>query len=332
MRPFGADGTPTAHGLQFRPRQRGDAGAPAAFAAGLQFRPHEPVSSYAFEAPASHLVAAGPNAHSPGHEGGKVSHGASEKQRRDRINSMIDQLRVIGARCAACAACTLARMRSSRACADADAARAVPSDAPRTGRGGSAGGDTGEQGRRSKFVVLQQTINTLRSLQLRCAAQEDELARLRGGAAPPAPGSGGRPAPGAAPASAGAAPSELASLPAAIGGAVPCVDVHQGSDARVCYLRVTCVDRRGLLADILNALRAMPLEVVRAAITTSADGHASDCFELRLAPGADGAALRRDDIKRAVETQLLVAASDGDDDGKRRKTSVTRAAAATSRR
>ena len=27
----------------------------------------------------------------------KVSHGASEKQRRDRINSMIDQLRVIGA-------------------------------------------------------------------------------------------------------------------------------------------------------------------------------------------------------------------------------------------
>jgi hypothetical protein len=27
----------------------------------------------------------------------KVSHGASEKQRRDRINGMIDQLRVIGA-------------------------------------------------------------------------------------------------------------------------------------------------------------------------------------------------------------------------------------------
>jgi hypothetical protein len=27
----------------------------------------------------------------------KVSHGASEKQRRDRINSMIDQLRLLGA-------------------------------------------------------------------------------------------------------------------------------------------------------------------------------------------------------------------------------------------
>ena len=249
-----------------------------------------------------------------------MSHGASEKQRRDRINSMIDQLRVIGACCA----------RPRLPCIDADSSRAVPSDAPRTGKGSGLGGDTSE-GRRSKFVVLQQTINTLKSLQLRCAAQEDEIARLRGGAARAAPGSGsgGASTPDtAAPPPAGAAPSELASLPAAIGGAVPCVDVHQGSDARVCYVRVKCVDRRGLLADILNALRAMPLEVVRAAITTSADGHANDCFELRLAPGADGAALRRDDIKRAVELQLLAAATDGEDDGKRRKTSVTRAAAA----
>ena len=209
----------------------------------------------------------------------------------------------------------------------------MPSDAPRTGKGSGLGAVDTSEGRRSKFVVLQQTINTLKSLQLRCAAQEDELARLRGVAAPAAPGSGGArtPDPAAPPPSAGAAPSELASLPAAIGGAVPCVDVHQGSDARVCYLRVTCVDRRGLLADILNALRAMPLEVVRAAITTSADGHANDCFELRLAPGADGrtAELRRDDIKRAVELQLLVAASG---DGKRRKTSVRAAAAASARR
>ncbi len=34
----------------------------------------------------------------------KVSHGASEKQRRDRINSMIDQLRLLGA-CALSCAC-----------------------------------------------------------------------------------------------------------------------------------------------------------------------------------------------------------------------------------
>lgn len=97
-----ADGTPTAHGLQFQPRQRGDAGTPP----GLQFRPHSQ-APYAFH---SHLLAAGPDAPaslSPGeegeeggwaHDGGpKVSHGALEKQRRDRINSMIDQLRVIGA-------------------------------------------------------------------------------------------------------------------------------------------------------------------------------------------------------------------------------------------
>ena len=115
---------------------------------------------------------------------------------------------------------------------------------------------------------------------------------------------------------------------AAAGGGLPGVDVHQGTDPHTCYVRVSCVDRRGLLADILNALRAMPLEVVRAAITTSADGTVNDCFELRLA-GAIG----RDDIKRAVELQLLAAVADGADDGKRRKTSsVTRAAAAAARR
>lgn len=257
-----------------------------------------------------------PASHSPGEDGGnKVSHGASEKQRRDRINAMIDQLRVIGA-------------RHLRSCAhalpvdDADDVHAVPSDAPRSGKGAGSSGDVGE-GRRSKFVVLQQTINTLKSLQLRCAAQEEELARLRG-AAPPAPpaASNGR--------SAGSAPAELPSLPTAHG--VPGVEVHQGSDTRTCFVRVSTMDRRGLLADILNALRAMPLEVVRAAITTSADGRVSDCFELRLASGAGGG-LRRDDIKRAVELQLLAAAADDDaDEGKRRKTSVTRAASAAARR
>jgi hypothetical protein len=207
---------------------------------------------------------------------------------------------------------------------DADATRAVPSDAPRAARGSGPGGDTSE-GRRSKFVVLQQTINTLKSLQLRCAAQEEELARLRGGA-PAARPPAAEPSPGA-----GAAPSEL---PAAMTGpwSAPGVEVREGSDARTCYVRVTCADRRGLLADILQSLRAMPVEVVRAAIATSADGSVNDCFELRLAPGAGGA-LRRDDIKRAVELQLLTAVTEGADDAKRRKTSSgTRAAVAAARR
>lgn len=197
----------------------------------------------------------------------------------------------------------------------------MPSDAPRAAKGAGPGGDTSE-GRRSKFVVLQQTINTLKSLQLRCAAQEEELARLRGGAS-------------AAPASASARPpDEPSELPAAMSGpwSAPGVEVREGSDARTCYVRVTCADRRGLLADILQSLRAMPVEVVRAAITTSADGSVNDCFELRLAPGAGGA-LRRDDIKRAVERQLLAAVTEGADDAKRRRTSSgTRAAVAAARR
>ncbi len=44
----------------------------------------------------------------------KVSHGASEKQRRDRINSMIDQLRALGACCVRCGARCPALTRASQ--------------------------------------------------------------------------------------------------------------------------------------------------------------------------------------------------------------------------
>ena len=114
--------------------------------------------------------------------------------------------------------------------------------------------------------------------------------------------------------------------------APPGVEVHPGPGPGICYVRVACADRRGLLADILNALRAMPVEVVRAAITTSSEGFVNDVFELRCAHDAGGAALKSEDIKRAVERQLLAAAAaSGAEDTKRRKVSARAAAAAAAR-
>ncbi len=197
----------------------------------------------------------------------------------------------------------------------------MPGDTPKTARSGAHG--ESESGRRSKFVVLQQSINTIKALQLRCAAQESELAQLRGRASAAA-GAGIAAGSGVAAASAaragGARSSGSGAADAAGGGgaalpdvpasAPPGVDVQAGSEPGTCYVRVACVDRRGLLADILNALRAMPLEVVRAAITTSPDGNVNDVFELRGAPDA----VRPAEIKAAVERQLLAAAA-----GKRRR-------------
>eukprot|EP00959_Pyramimonas_sp_CCMP1952_P406704 8524366-Pyramimonas_sp.AAC.1 len=82
----------------------------------------------------------------------KVSHGASEKQRRDRINSMIDQLRVL---------------------------------VPPKGHASAAGTVTSAadlaiaDGKRSKYVVLAETIQLI-SVQKRQLAEKDaELASLR---------------------------------------------------------------------------------------------------------------------------------------------------------
>ena len=81
----------------------------------------------------------------------RVSHGASEKQRRDRINSMIDQLRVL-----------------------------VP---PKGGAQCNSSASTADQaiieGKRSKYAVLAET-NQLISVQQRQLQEKDaELQRLR---------------------------------------------------------------------------------------------------------------------------------------------------------
>ena len=88
-----------------------------------------------------------------------MSHGASEKQRRDRINAMIDELRVL--------------VPSSAAVA---AARGLARE-PGGGEGGQQ--DAMSDGRRSKFVVLRDTIDMLKLFEETVMEQEAELRKLR---------------------------------------------------------------------------------------------------------------------------------------------------------
>lgn len=46
-------------------------------------------------------------------------------------------------------------------------------------------------------------------------------------------------------------------------------------------MQVTCPDRHGLLADVVRALRELPLEITTAAVTTRRDGVVHDVFQVR---------------------------------------------------
>lgn len=58
---------------------------------------------------------------------------------------------------------------------------------------------------------------------------------------------------------------------------------------------MTCPDRHGLLADVVRALRELPLEITTAAITTRRDSYVHDVFQARapLIGGCWGSACRR---------------------------------------
>lgn len=86
------------------------------------------------------------------------------------------------------------------------------------------------------------------------------------------------------------------------GQSVPGVEVDMGPEH--CYLKVTCPDRRGLLADVLHALRTLPLEITRAAITTGPDGFATDIFELKQTFYGTEKEMSAEEIQAAVEAKL----------------------------
>ena len=244
-----------------------------------------------------------------------VSHSTVEKQRRDRINSLIDELREL-----------IPPQAGSES--DPGAADAHGSDASKL---------------RPKHSVLSDAISLVKELRTKLAAVEAEVARLQlheaacpflgnecaaeaaaaaaAAAAPrhagpsqpqsasqrsPKPGRSARR--GTTPAAAAAATAATAALALTAGpppALVPADGVQVDPGEGCLYVKVHCRDRHGLLSDIVRTLKAIPLEITTAAITTTTSNGVAkvyDVFQVVPAPGTPTASA--EDIRTLVEEAM----------------------------
>ncbi|KAA6418810.1 MAG: hypothetical protein FRX49_11167 [Trebouxia sp. A1-2] len=216
-----------------------------------------------------------------------ISHSTVEKQRRDRINSLIDELRDL-----------------------------VPPSAANNSQ------QEGLDNKRPKHVVLSDTIALVKDLQDKArlgevnqpAKQEDHAQALMQRSYPEASTSRSSDQSGSPRAS--SAPD----LPLAPEGAPASsgVVVEQGESCL--YVKVNCRDRRGLLGDIILALKAMPLEITTAAITTTQDGNVYDVFQVKL--DDDHASWTAQDVQCQVHSNLYSNFLTGSGDKRRRLVGV----------
>lgn len=212
-----------------------------------------------------------------------ISHSTVEKQRRDRINSLIDELRDL----------------------------VPPSPANNSQQ-------EGLDNKRPKHVVLSDTIALVKELQDKARLgevnqplkQEDNAQALMQRSYPE--GSTSRSSDQSGSPRANSAPD----LPSAPEGAPVSsgVVVEQGESCL--YVKVNCRDRRGLLGDIILALKAMPLEITTAAITTTQDGNVYDVFQVKL--DDDHASWTAQDVQCQVHSNLYSNFLAGSGDKRRR--------------
>ncbi|KAG2449229.1 hypothetical protein HYH02_005975 [Chlamydomonas schloesseri] len=237
-----------------------------------------------------------------------ISHSTVEKQRRDRINSLIDELRDL----------VPPTQQQQQQQQQTGLVTIGVSDNPEA------------SSRRPKHVVLADTINLLKTLRQRVsfAAVTAEMQQLQAGG-----GAGGTlpmpmpvpmPVPGMYGAVAGA--GMVPGMPGSSGAAVkqepqgsssqddddtnrsggPGVTVKKGPDCY--YVQVTCPDRKGLLSDITDTLRNLSLEVRTAAVTTTG-GSVRDVFEVVPPDGA--AALAPEAVQSLVQGALSQRVAEG---------------------
>ena len=224
-----------------------------------------------------------------------VSHSTVEKQRRDRINALIDELRDL-----------VPPQSPSQQQQPSAAAAAQLADA---------------SVRRPKHAVLADTIALVRDLRNQLAT-----VHLQAQLPPPSTTTAGiktkqqeSRAPEVVAAEAAAAVAAAAAAAAPLSSSAPGpegVEVAPGDDCL--YVKVHCKDRHGLLSDIVRTLKAIPLEIAAAAISTTAAGNVYDVFQVRIAaPGTPKASV--DQIKDSVEAAMASCGTP-----KRRRKSSTR--------
>mmetsp|Transcript_1319 Transcript_1319/g.3100 ORF Transcript_1319/g.3100 Transcript_1319/m.3100 type:complete len:428 (-) Transcript_1319:14-1297(-) len=184
----------------------------------------------------------------------QISHSTVEKQRRDRINSLIDELRDI-----------------------------VP---PQTPGNSGAIGDPNDV-KRPKHVVLSDTIVLLKKLQSQPQG-EHHRSGSRGESVENSGDSGmakhllGLNLRGEGHSSGDREQSAELPVPPKNQNANGVV-VESGEDCML--VKVSCRDRRGLLSDLITCLKSLDLEISTAAVTTTPDGTVHDVFEIHPGPG-----------------------------------------------
>lgn len=172
-----------------------------------------------------------------------VSHSLVEKQRRDRINSLIDELREL-----------------------VPPQEPLPGDMP--------------DSKRPKHIVLSDTIVLLKRLLGNTSSKATDVAnpedekvstrdssQVQGTNPPPQDKEHGTCHAGVQ------APHEESFL---LDGVT--VEEKEGC----IFIKINCKDRRGLLSDIITHLKRMPLEIKSAAVTTTSDSCVMDVFEVVL--------------------------------------------------